>query len=197
MTSATVGLIASAARRLAALPNEMAGDVAHRLERVGTAGDRSADPRGVPARAALAPLLEAVARRDDPLLEALADCASALAWQTAPPESCPESFAGRHAFVELFGPDGVVAGDDLRMGLFLLEPDVFYPPHRHAAEELYLVLAGQGAWQLSDSPFREMKSGEFVQIAPLEPHAIRTGERPVLALWAWRGDIGFESYSYL
>ena len=91
----------------------------------------------------------------------------------------------------------MVPADAVRMGLFLLRPEVFYPPHAHRAEEIYLVLAGAGAWQGSAPRFAAKGPDDLVHHAPLEPHAIRTAERGMLTLWAWRGEIGFESYRYL
>ncbi len=95
--------------------------------------------------------------------------------------------------MEVAGREGVVDAPDLRVGLYIQAPGVDYPSHAHDAEELYLVLAGTARWQRgwggSDEPFTAAPPGETRHHRAAEPHAMITGDQPLLALWVWRGAI--------
>lgn len=106
----------------------------------------------------------------------------------------PASFAGRSAYIEIAGPDGVVPSERLRFGLFTQAPKSFYPPHNHEAEEHYYVLSGEALWQKGGSPFAAMPPGSCIRHAPWQSHAMRTGPAPLLAMWVWTGALGMESY---
>jgi hypothetical protein len=107
----------------------------------------------------------------------------------------PASIKGRNAYAELVGPEGPVVSAKCRFGLYLQAPDCLYPPHSHAAEELYLLISGSAEWQLDDSnPFTPPGSG-LVHHLPWQKHAMRTGASSLLALWAWLGDISYGTYS--
>lgn len=106
----------------------------------------------------------------------------------------PDCFAGRFAFVELLGPNGVALREDLRFGLYLQEPDTYYPPHSHAAEEYYFVLSGKAAWQIDDGDFFEAAAGSFMYHASWQRHAMETAEQPLLAMWVWTGNLDTDHY---
>mgnify|MGYP001085513339 CR=1 FL=1 len=109
--------------------------------------------------------------------------------------SLPAAIKGRNAYAELVGPEGPVVSGRCRFGLYLQEPDCLYPPHSHAAEELYLLLDGSAEWQLDDCrPFTPPSPG-LVHHQPWQKHAMRTGASPLLALWAWLGDIRYGTYT--
>ncbi len=109
--------------------------------------------------------------------------------------SLPAAIKGRNAYAELIGPEGPVVSAKCRFGLYLQAPDCLYPPHSHAAEELYLLISGPVEWQLDDStPFTPPGSG-LVHHLPWQKHAMRTGASPLLALWAWLGDIRYGTYT--
>ncbi len=199
MTREILDLIIAAGEQLGAHRNEMARDVADRLDRTLESPPEvlRGEASWVPACGVLALLVGGQSGQRDPLLRAVAASGGKLPWLAAPRELCPDTFADGHAFVELFGPDGMVPGEGVRMGLFLLGPRVFYPSHAHGAEELYLVLAGAGDWQRSGLAFEAKGPEDLIHHAPLELHALKTGQSGLLTLWAWRGEIGFESYRYV
>ncbi len=130
-----------------------------------------------------------------PLIEEVARIRETLAWYGARPERIPEAIGARLFFVELLGPDGMLFCDRCRLGLLLLMPESHYPAHAHAADELYLVLSGTAQWQCGDTAPKLLPPGSFVHHPSEQPHAMRTGGEALLAVWAWTGDIGFESYS--
>ncbi len=128
-----------------------------------------------------------------PLAPLLKACAPRIPW-TVGDFKMPASFAGRSAYVEIVGPEGLAHRDDLRFGLYVQAPQSLYPPHNHAAEELYYVLSGTAGWQKADGEFRAMAPGTLIRHAPWERHAMRTAAEPLLALWTWTGDLSISTY---
>jgi quercetin dioxygenase-like cupin family protein len=140
------------------------------LKWLGVAADGA--PPGAPAR----------------LARGIAVAAHALAWrQTYRAGDVPAGFLERYGWCELLGATGPVPCEALAGGLLLLGPDARYPAHRHAAEELYIPLSGRAEWQRGGGPFVARPPGEAIIHASGEPHAMRTGAEPLLALYLWRG----------
>jgi hypothetical protein len=122
------------------------------------------------------------------LARAIAAAADDLGWrQTYRADDVPASFLARYGWCELLGRDGPVPCTALAGGLLLLGPDTHYPSHRHAAEELYVPLSGVACWQRGRADFEAHRPGEAIVHASGEPHAVRTGAEPLLALYVWRG----------
>ncbi len=80
-------------------------------------------------------------------------------------------------------------GDDFAMGLFLLEPQVDYLDHRHAAPEFYLNLTGPTDWRFDFGAWLQLPAGSVLWNDPGRVHATRTGAEPWLSLWAWLSDV--------
>ncbi len=102
-----------------------------------------------------------------------------------------------HMFtVELIGSNGVVKDSDCRIGLFIHEPSINYAVRTHAAEEMFIIIAGEAEWQQSENPHVKRDAGARIHHASYEPHASRTTNSAILAAWAWVGNINFETYRY-
>ncbi len=101
------------------------------------------------------------------------------------------------AYVELVGPAGMIADEHCKVGLLLQKPNAVYPNHKHAAEELYLVVSGKAMWSQSGNVPTERLPGEFIHHASWEPHAMNTNEEPMLSFWCWTGDIRFDQYEMI
>ena len=144
-----------------------------------------------PMPAWLAPALDALPPGE--LAAALRALASEIPWIVGGAKM-PASFAGRSAYNEIVGPDGVAVSDLLRFGLFIQAPESFYPPHRHAAEEFYYVLSGAARWQKGEEAPSLKPPGSCIRHAPWERHAMETAAAPLLALWVWTGDLDMASY---
>ncbi|MEH6825308.1 MAG: dimethylsulfonioproprionate lyase family protein [Motiliproteus sp.] len=80
--------------------------------------------------------------------------------------------------------------EEVMIGLFLLGPNRLYPAHQHPAVEMYTVLAGTAQWQREGEPWQTRKPGEYFIHTSNQAHAMRTLDEPLLALWAWTGDLG-------
>ncbi|MCD2197058.1 dimethylsulfoniopropionate lyase [Actinomycetospora endophytica] len=145
----------------------------------------------------LSHLDDAVARVGDEidgqLREAVALVAGRAAWTRTAGYAADEAlFAGyAHAMLRGPDPDRPDPDDDVALGLVLLGPDVHYRAHHHPAEEYYLPLGGI-RWDHGDGWVDE-PAGELVHHEPWQPHAMRTGDRPVLLAYLWFGEVGTPS----
>ena len=91
---------------------------------------------------------------------------------------------------QIVGPKGLIPSDSTRAGIFLLAPNFDYLMHDHAAMEVYYVHSGSIDIQNgTESKPRRLVPGEY-SITPSEiPHALHTGDEPVLLLYVWTGNI--------
>jgi len=117
-----------------------------------------------------------------------------LPWGRLAAHPPPGVNAKGRTFCQLAGPEGPIKDDSFRMGAYFQLPDTDYASHWHNAEEIYFVLSGEAHWQKDGAPFSEQYPGSLIHHLPNQPHAMRTQKQPLLALWGWVGDIGFESY---
>ena len=92
-------------------------------------------------------------------------------------------FAAGHGNALIVGRHGAEERDDIALGLSLMAPRIRYPDHSHPPDELYLVLSG-GEWRRGDEDWVEPGIGGTVRNQPGVVHAMRSGERPLLAIWA-------------
>jgi hypothetical protein len=111
-----------------------------------------------------------------------------LRWgQTYSAAEVGAAFLEKYGWTELIGRRGPVAGQNIAVGVLLLGPATEYPPHRHAAEEIYVPLTGPSLWMQDSGKWVAQSSGEPIYHRPWLPHAIRTTSAPLLALYLWRG----------
>lgn len=124
----------------------------------------------------------------DPDLDQLFSCLRALApylvWRTrSGDDTASPGFAEMHANAMIVGPGGIEHRPDAWIGLSLMAPHTRYPDHRHAPEETYLVLS-QGEFRQADGEWFEPGIGGSFYNPPDILHAMRSGDTPLLALWA-------------
>ncbi len=135
--------------------------------------------------------LEDVRRQPGPigaLASAFATIEPQLTWQVrAGGETQEEQFLNNHANATITGSEGLEIRSDVRVGVSFLAPHTRYPDHRHPPEEIYVVLSG-GQWRQGSGPWHEPGVGGLVHNPPNVVHAMRSAERPLLALWfLWTG----------
>ena len=154
-------------------------------------------PRQVTITASHLPVLRwlpEIAREAAPfgfeLVAALYRAAPSLAWrQTYTVKDLDPSFLENYGWSEILGNgNGPWTSERIACGFLILGPSTHYPRHRHEAEEIYLPLSGTAAWQQGDAVWRERAPGTLIHHAGGEPHAMRTGGSPLLALYLWRSD---------
>jgi Dimethlysulfonioproprionate lyase len=129
------------------------------------------------------------------LCAALTALAPRLSWtqnpnyRRAPPSP---DFLDNYGYAVLAGPaDGPPAlarHDSLAFGVLLLGPRTHYPRHHHPAAEIYIPL-NPAEWWRDEGPWHEEAPGAVIYHAPDVPHATRTGQTPLLALYLWRGEL--------
>jgi hypothetical protein len=123
----------------------------------------------------------------DDLVAAVCRAAPSLAWrQTYTAKDLDGDFLDNYGWSEIFGTHGPLASEHIACGFLILGPSTLYPRHRHEAQEFYLPLSGTAAWQQGDGAWRERPPGTSIHHAGDEPHAMRTGATPLLALYLWR-----------
>src|SRR3546814_4256147 len=84
-------------------------------------------------------------------------------------------------------PRGLEDRNDLSIGASLLAPQVRYPDHRHAPEEVYFVLS-PGRFQHGASDWFEPGIGGTLYNEPNIEHAMASDDAPPLVLWClWMG----------
>jgi hypothetical protein len=122
-------------------------------------------------------------------VQALCGAAGSLDWrQTYTIAQVGERFLQNYGYAELLSPSAVTGVAQISCGVLVLGPHTFYPPHRHEAEEIYLPLAGTAEWQQGDAGWRRRSPGTLIHHSSEEPHAMRTGEHPLLAMYLWRSE---------
>jgi Dimethlysulfonioproprionate lyase len=113
--------------------------------------------------------------------------AASLSWrQTYTAKDLDAAFLDNYGWSEILGGSGPLPSERIAAGFLILGPSTHYPRHRHEAEEMYLPLSGTAAWQQGDAVWRERPPGTFIHHASEEPHAMRSGASPLLALYLWR-----------
>jgi hypothetical protein len=131
------------------------------------------------------------------LCEMLSDVARDLEWRQTYTQDDVTSgtihaaFLDRYGWCELIAPRAATRSDRFACGVLLLGPETHYPSHHHEAEELYIPLSGTAAWRQGqgngNGEWRQQRPGTLIHHAGFEPHAMRTGADPLLALYIWRG----------
>jgi hypothetical protein len=121
--------------------------------------------------------------------DAFAALEPSLAWapRAAGGPFASDNWPEGHANTTVVGPKGLEDRNDLSIGASLLAPHVRYPDHRHAPEEVYLVLS-PGRFQHGDSGWFEPGIGGTLYNQPSIRHAMASDDAPLLALWClWIG----------
>jgi Dimethlysulfonioproprionate lyase len=122
-------------------------------------------------------------------VNALVAAAALLSWRRSYTSAqVSGEFLDNYGWTELVGLTGAMPSERLACGVLLLGPHVSYPAHRHEAEEIYVPLAGTAAWKRGNDEWHDQPPGAVIHHARFEPHAMRTGAAPLLALYLWRSE---------
>ncbi|MEM7236616.1 MAG: dimethylsulfonioproprionate lyase family protein [Pseudomonadota bacterium] len=143
----------------------------------------------------LAELRTALAQDRDPLADLMAQFAARLPWTLGEGAvAMPAGFQGKYRFCEIVGPHGLIRAETIRFGAYLQFANTHYPFHSHSAEEIYLPVSGTARWWRDGVAGEAAPPGTLIRHGPWERHATATGAEPLVALWAWTGEIGFETH---
>ena len=125
------------------------------------------------------------------LVESVAALSPAAGWyQVYTGDGLNAAMADFMLAKQVVGPKGQISSDAIRAGIFLLAPNFEYLMPDHAALEIYYVHSGTINIQNgTDSASRRLGPGQY-SITPSEvPHALQTGDAPVLLLFVWTGHV--------
>ena len=148
---------------------------------------RAVAPRALPVLRWLPQMTGDTAAFACDLVAAVSHAAPSLGWrQTYTVSELGAAFLDNYGWSEIVGGTGPLASGRLACGFLILGPSTHYPRHRHEAEEIYVPLSGTAEWQQGDSVWRARPPGMPIHHARDEPHAVRTGAGPLLALYVWR-----------
>ena len=98
-----------------------------------------------------------------------------------------QDFLNRYGWFELVGPTGHFHSDQVRAYIAYWGENLYYPWHRHEAEELYFIIAGEARFESEGDAPAWLRPGDTRFHASNQPHAMTTGASPVLTLVLWRG----------
>ncbi len=101
-----------------------------------------------------------------------------------------QDFMDRFGCYCLIGNEGPFHSDHMRAWMVYMPPHLHYTWHHHVAEEAYLVLAGRARFFRHKTPEVTLSAGDMMQHQSNEPHAMETGDSPVLCYVIWRN--GFD-----
>ena len=138
----------------------------------------------------LGPVLDA-ATGEPRLLAATRAVANAVNWyQIYQGEGVDPGLAEGMLAGQIAGQAGILASETLRTGLFLLAPGIHYPLHTHGASEIYYCMSGRLTLQhgTEGTPF-ELHPGDCSVTPANRLHSLATGEKPVLLIYVWIGDV--------
>lgn len=122
------------------------------------------------------------------LTTALKGVSPDLRWQQTYSESdFGAGFLERYGWTILVGPDAPVRNQTMLAGFLVLGSGIEYPTHKHAAEEIYMVVSGTASWKLDGADWTPLSAGTVVHNTPWREHAMRTDQgEPLLAAFLWR-----------
>ena len=111
-----------------------------------------------------------------------------LSWgQTYSTEDFGDAFLKKYGWTELIGLRGQIKSKDIACGFLLLGPDIEYPKHSHEAQEVYVPLSSQAQWVQGNDDWILRPSGIPIYHRSGLTHGMRTGNKPLLALYLWQG----------
>lgn len=128
----------------------------------------------------------------DPKTAQLHRCAVAASelanWQQTYTEAeLGRSFLDRYGYFELIGQTGHFHSATCNAYIGYWAEHLHYPWHYHVAEELYFVLTGQARFESEGDPPAILTPNQARFHKSNQPHAMTTGDQPILTLILWRG----------
>ncbi len=104
-----------------------------------------------------------------------------------------EDMLAGYGFAEVIGRHGPFLSSRVRAGIGVWGPGIDYPAHRHAAEEVYVLLGGSAEFHFGDGEaalVETRQAGDAVFVPSLRTHGFRTRQQPLAVLYVWQaGDL--------
>lgn len=96
-------------------------------------------------------------------------------------------FLQDYGYLELYGPNGHFQTDQGRAYVGYWGRGLYYPWHRHEAEEIYAVVSGSGYFESQGAEAALLKMGDTRMHNSNQPHALTMTDGPILTFVLWRG----------
>ena len=101
-----------------------------------------------------------------------------------------QDMLSNYGYAEIIGKNGPFVSSQVRAGVAVYGPHLHYPPHRHQAEEIYAVLAGNAMCSLGDESPALRKAGDVLYHASQMSHGLQTQDDPLAIIYLWQnGDL--------
>jgi len=125
---------------------------------------------------------------DHPLHQATQQVADYGHWkQTYTEDEVGFGFLQDYGYLELYGPDGHFQTDHGRAYIGYWGRGLYYPWHRHEAEEIYSVVSGSGYFESDGEASSMLHPGETRMHVSNQAHALTMTDGPILTFVLWRG----------
>ncbi len=148
-------------------------------------------PQTKPVVKYLAQALADLSAMDEVMAAAFTEIAPGLHWDQSASYTdavLGKGFSENYAWCQLIGEQGFFRGRDYHLGFLLLGPNRHYKEHYHPAPELYWPLTQGSQWKKGEGAYMPRGQGEVIWHRPMVVHATKTGEKPLLAVYAWTKD---------
>lgn len=130
-----------------------------------------------------------VSQKYPALQDAIRAASDAVHWrQTYKDTDIGDDFMDQFACYCIIGENAPFMSAAIRLFMVYMPPHFYYPWHNHPAEEMYLVVSGNGVFKRKGCPDERLAEGDTSFHQSNQPHAMETLDDPVLCLVAWRDD---------
>ena len=124
---------------------------------------------------------------NSPLVDAFVEAGSVAYWrETYKHAPVERAFLDKFGCYCLIGPNAPFTSNKM-FGWFVHMPaNLWYPWHHHPAEEMYSVISGEAEFMRRGEENRILREGQSCEHRSNQPHAMKTGSKPVLTWVVWR-----------
>lgn len=154
---------------------------------------RGVAPTHLPASDILAKCLDGTIPQTRGLMELFARERGTRFWEQSysrADAAIGEDMLANYGFAEIIGKRGPFLSDRVRAGIGVFGKGIDYPPHRHKAEEIYMILAGSADFQLGQGAPIRREVGELIHVPSYLVHGFRMTDNPLIVLYLWKdGDL--------
>jgi len=101
-----------------------------------------------------------------------------------------EDMLAGYGFAEVVGLRGPFLSTRIRSGVGVWGPGIVYPPHRHRADETYVILSGAAEFTMGEGAGASVSmrtAGDVVHVPSMTTHGFRTRKDPLAVLYLWQG----------
>ena len=106
-----------------------------------------------------------------------------------PHQEISTAFMARLGCTALIGDRAPFCSAQLHLFVVYMPAGLIYPWHRHLAEELYLILAGEAVFCRTNHADITAKEGDIILHESQQPHMMYTTTKPMLSLAVWRNHL--------